>query len=74
VPDDDGEVKRQYSGTAGGIESSQVGVFLCYGTDKGAALVDRELYIPQERIASAAAKPGFLRLSSSPPSRSWHGA
>jgi SRSO17 transposase len=41
-------VKRQYSGTAGRIENSQVGVFLCYGSDKGAALVDRELYIPQE--------------------------
>src|SRR5664280_2612384 len=41
-------VKRQYSGTAGRIENSQVGVFLCYGSDQGAALVDRELYIPQE--------------------------
>jgi SRSO17 transposase len=41
-------VKRQYSGTAGRIENSQVGVFLCYGSGKGAALVDRELYIPQE--------------------------
>ena len=44
-------VKRQYSGTAGRIENSQVGVFLCYGSDKGAALVDRELYIPQEWAA-----------------------
>ena len=41
-------VKRQYTGTAGRIENSQVGVFLCYAGDKGAALVDRELYIPQE--------------------------
>src|SRR5271166_1524675 len=41
-------VKRQYSGTAGRIENSQVGVFLCYGSKKGAALVDRELYLPQE--------------------------
>jgi SRSO17 transposase len=41
-------VKRQYSGTAGRIENSQVGVFLCYGSAQGAALVDRELYIPQE--------------------------
>ena len=41
-------VKRQYTGTAGRIENSQVGVFLCYGSDKGAVLVDRELYIPQE--------------------------
>jgi len=44
-------VKRQYSGTAGRIENSQVGVFLCYGSDKGAALVDREFDIPQEWIA-----------------------
>ena len=44
-------VKRQYSGTAGRIENSQVGVFLCYGSDQGAALVDRELYIPQEWAA-----------------------
>ena len=41
-------VKRQYSGTAGRIENSQVGVFLCYGSDQGAALVDRALYVPQE--------------------------
>ena len=44
-------VKRQYSGTAGRIENSQVGVFLCYGSDQGAALVDRALYIPQEWAA-----------------------
>jgi SRSO17 transposase len=41
-------VKRQYTGTAGRIENSQVGVFLCYGSAKGAALVDRSLYIPRE--------------------------
>ena len=41
-------VKRQYTGTAGRIENSQVGVFLCYASDKGAALVDRELYLPEE--------------------------
>jgi len=44
-------VKRQYTGTAGRIENSQVGVFLCYGSDHGATLVDRELYIPQEWAA-----------------------
>ena len=37
-------VQRQYTGTDGHIENSQVGVFLCYSSDKGAALVDRELY------------------------------
>lgn len=41
-------VKRQYSGTAGRIENCQVGVFLAYATDRGRALVDRELYLPQE--------------------------
>src|ERR1035437_9857331 len=41
-------VKRQYSGTAGRIENSQIGVFLCYASDQGSALVDRELYLPQE--------------------------
>lgn len=46
-------VKRQYSGTAGRIENSQVGVFLCYASDQGAALVDRELYLPEEWAANA---------------------
>lgn len=41
-------VSRQYTGTAGRIENSQVGVFLSYSTSKGRALIDRELYIPQE--------------------------
>ena len=44
-------VKRQYTGTAGRIENSQVGVFLCYASDKGAALLDRELYLPEEWAA-----------------------
>jgi len=43
-------VKRQYSGTAGRIENSQVGVFASYKTDIGHGLIDRELYIPQEWI------------------------
>ena len=41
-------VGRQYSGTAGRIENCQVGVFLSYATKQGRALIDRELYIPQE--------------------------
>jgi SRSO17 transposase len=44
-------VKRQYTGTAGRIENGQVGVFLCYATNQGAALVDRELYLPEEWAA-----------------------
>jgi SRSO17 transposase len=46
-------VKRQYTGTAGRIENSQVGVFLCYASKQGAALVDRELYLPEEWAADA---------------------
>jgi len=40
-------VARQYSGTAGRIENCQIGVFLSYGSSKGHALIDRELYLPQ---------------------------
>ena len=40
-------VQRQYSGTAGRIENSQVGVFLAYASDNGRTLLDRELYLPQ---------------------------
>ncbi|MFO1259130.1 MAG: IS701 family transposase [Gammaproteobacteria bacterium] len=41
-------VGRQYTGTAGRIENCQVGVFLSYATSHGRALIDRELYIPQD--------------------------
>ena len=41
-------VARQYSGTAGRVESCQVGVFLGYATAKGRALLDRALYLPKE--------------------------
>jgi SRSO17 transposase len=44
-------VKRQYSGTAGRIENCQIGVFLGYASQKGRALIDRELYVPQEWVA-----------------------
>ncbi len=43
-------VQRQYSGTAGRIENSQVGVFLCYAGERGYVLLDRELYLPQQWI------------------------
>ncbi|MCX5215480.1 transposase [Kitasatospora sp. NBC_00240] len=36
-------VQRQYTGTAGRTENSQVGTFLAYASSKGRALVDREL-------------------------------
>jgi SRSO17 transposase len=41
-------VKRQYSGTAGGIANSQVGVFLAYSTTLGTAFIDRDLFLPEE--------------------------
>ncbi|MFI2478455.1 transposase, partial [Nocardia xishanensis] len=52
VPDETGFVKkgvksagvqRQYSGTAGRVENSQLGVFLAYAGRSGRALIDREL-------------------------------
>jgi SRSO17 transposase len=41
-------VKRQYSGTAGGVENAQVGVFLAYATARGTAFIDRDLFLPEE--------------------------
>jgi SRSO17 transposase len=41
-------VARQYSGTAGRIENSQIGVFLAYACARGRALIDRELYLPKD--------------------------
>ena len=40
-------VQRQYSGTAGRIENSQVGVFLSYASPLGRALIDRRVYLPR---------------------------
>jgi SRSO17 transposase len=40
-------VQRQYTGTAGQIENSQVAVYLTYATGKGHALMDRALYLPK---------------------------
>jgi SRSO17 transposase len=41
-------VKRQYSGTLGKVANCQVGVFLTYASRRGHALLDRELYLPQD--------------------------
>jgi SRSO17 transposase len=52
-------VQRQYSGTAGRIENSQVAVYLTYAAPRGHALIDRALYLPtswcedSERCADA---------------------
>ena len=48
-----------------------MGVFLCYASDKGAALVDRELYLPEEWIADgdrcrAAAVPQGTEFATKP--------
>ncbi len=40
-------VQRQYTGTAGRIENSQVAVYLVYAGARGHAAVDRELYVPR---------------------------
>src|SRR6266568_2213840 len=44
-------VARQYSGTAGRRENSQIGVFLLYASSKGQAFIDRALYLPEEWTA-----------------------
>lgn len=44
-------VARQYSGTAGKIDNCQIGVFLAYSSSKGTALIERELYLPNEWTA-----------------------
>jgi SRSO17 transposase len=48
-------VQRQYTGTAGRIENSQVAVFLAYVAPAGRALIDRRLYLPE---TSWCAEPG----------------
>ena len=40
-------LQRQYTGTAGRIENSQIGVFLAYRSTRGHALIDRALYLPK---------------------------
>lgn len=41
-------VSRQYSAAAGRMQNSQIGVFLAYASDRGCALIDRELYVPKD--------------------------
>ena len=41
-------VGPQYCGASGRVENCQVGVFLTYVTALGHALIDRELYVPQD--------------------------
>jgi SRSO17 transposase len=46
-------VARQYSGTAGRREHQQIGGFLLYASDRGAAFIDRTLYLPDEWMGDA---------------------
>jgi SRSO17 transposase len=55
-------VQRQYTGTAGRIENSQVAVYLTYAAAGGHALIDRELYLP----ASWTDDPGRCRAAGIP--------
>src|SRR5215213_10052339 len=43
-------VARQYSGTLGKVGNCQVGVFLAYASPLGHALLDGDLYLPQQWI------------------------
>jgi SRSO17 transposase len=47
-------VARQYSATAGRRENQQIGVFLLYASARGAAFIDRALYLPDEWMGAAA--------------------
>jgi SRSO17 transposase len=44
-------VARQWCGRLGKVDNCQVGVFLAYVTSAGSALVDRQLYLPQDWAA-----------------------
>src|SRR5690242_9816047 len=44
-------VGPQYCGLTGRVENCQVGVFISYVTEKGHALIDRELYLPEDWCA-----------------------
>jgi SRSO17 transposase len=46
-------VGPQYCGISGRVENCQVGVFLSYVTALGHALIDRELYLPEDWCADA---------------------
>jgi SRSO17 transposase len=41
-------VKKQHCGVTGRVENCQVGVFLTYVTPRGHALIDRDLYLPED--------------------------
>jgi SRSO17 transposase len=65
-------VQRQYSGTVGRIENSQVAVYLTYAAPRGHALIDRALYLPKswtedsERCAQAGIPTGNRSFATKP--------
>src|SRR5947209_9788509 len=64
-------VARQYCGVSGRVENCQVGVFLSYVTERGHALIDRALYVPEDWCAAlprrrASHIPGTLRFATEP--------
>src|SRR5437763_7539909 len=64
-------VGPQYCGLTGRVENCQVGVFLSYVTVAGHALIDRELYLPEDWCQDAARKraahiPEALRFATKP--------
>src|SRR6266576_6446090 len=64
-------VQRQYSGTAGRIENSQVGVFLSYASPRGRALIDRRVYLPKSwtddpQRCAAAGIPAGVKFATKP--------
>jgi SRSO17 transposase len=46
-------VARQYCGSLGKVENSQVGVFAAYASRHGYALVDKRLFIPEQWFSEA---------------------
>ena len=68
-------VQRQYTGTAGRVENSQVAVYLTYATATGYAFIDRDLYLPRSGpvTRSGAPPPASLTMPYSRPSRYWPG-
>lgn len=64
-------VQRQYTGTAGRIENSQVAVYLTYASNTGHALIDRRLYLPKSWTAdptrcAEAGVPGTVEFATKP--------
>ena len=66
-------VARQYSGAAGRIENSQVGVFIAYASRFGQAPIDRRLYLPESwaTAPNVGDRRMCLRTSPSPPRSRW---